>query len=285
MNTSPDLFKMKRDLERAVELVTHYAFNVPALKAKYSNAQGYFAGPVDDARYFHAMLNQAPELGGAQHPEFLVRVAAARAKYAEVEKAVAADKARLAQKRIDRAARETQKQHLGVDIKKVDERATVGTFQKVLAQLEPLRKSIAERLRGQLDRSAKAQLRLVNDAKLRSRSRIDWGFFSTVDPRGSSCDGWKLRDDIDEFLLGKAESLSREIVAEFAAKLAGKIDRERAPSASVVSVSVSSPDFWSHSIAKVVLSDGSAQVWETHVILNRSCLGKVFNQWPTRRVS
>lgn len=44
-------------------------------------------------------------------------------------------------------------------------------------------------------------------------------------------------------------------------------------------------DIWAGSTLRAELQDGSQQVWTTRCILNVSCLGKLFNQWPTRRVA
>jgi hypothetical protein len=41
---------------------------------------------------------------------------------------------------------------------------------------------------------------------------------------------------------------------------------------------------WQHSILTVTMADSSVQNWRTQQIINVSCLGKVFNQWPTRRM-
>jgi hypothetical protein len=41
---------------------------------------------------------------------------------------------------------------------------------------------------------------------------------------------------------------------------------------------------WGGSILTVATA-GTVQTWSTKCILNFSCLGKAFNQWPTRRVS
>jgi hypothetical protein len=43
-------------------------------------------------------------------------------------------------------------------------------------------------------------------------------------------------------------------------------------------------DVWGRSDLKVTLKDGSTEVWRTQVIVNVSKLGKLFNQWPSRRV-
>lgn len=42
---------------------------------------------------------------------------------------------------------------------------------------------------------------------------------------------------------------------------------------------------WDGSVLTVKCADGEVQTWNTKCILNVSCLGTVFNQWPTRRAS
>lgn len=50
-----------------------------------------------------------------------------------------------------------------------------------------------------------------------------------------------------------------------------------------------SRDPWGFSFVTVTIVDGhgvmTTQTWRTRMIINVSCLGKLFNQWPTRRVS
>jgi hypothetical protein len=92
-----------------------------------------------------------------------------------------------------------------------------------------------------------------------------------------------IRPDIDEVLKREAQRVAEDTVAAFAAKLAGKVDREKAEGATVVGVASTTIDRWSSGTTVVRLSDGSTQEWHTQVILNQSCLGKLFNQWPTRR--
>lgn len=41
---------------------------------------------------------------------------------------------------------------------------------------------------------------------------------------------------------------------------------------------------WSYSFLHVVLPSGETQIWKTQIICNVSKLGKVFNQFPTRKV-
>lgn len=41
---------------------------------------------------------------------------------------------------------------------------------------------------------------------------------------------------------------------------------------------------WSYSLLNVTFADKPAETWKTRSIVNMSKLGKVFNQWPTRKV-
>lgn len=64
----------------------------------------------------------------------------------------------------------------------------------------------------------------------------------------------------------------------YIAKLAGKIG-------SPVETATMRGCMWDGSVLTVQLKDGSEQRWSTQCIWNTSCLGKHFNQWPTRRIS
>lgn len=41
---------------------------------------------------------------------------------------------------------------------------------------------------------------------------------------------------------------------------------------------------WAHSILEVGLESGETQQWQTQTILNRSVYGRLFYQWPTRKL-
>ena len=43
-------------------------------------------------------------------------------------------------------------------------------------------------------------------------------------------------------------------------------------------------DVWGSSMLEVTLLDGTTEYWKTQIIVNVSKLGKLFNQWPTRRI-
>ena len=52
----------------------------------------------------------------------------------------------------------------------------------------------------------------------------------------------------------------------------------------IISVDSLTGSLWNGSLLSVVVESQATVVWETKCILNISSLGKVFNQWPTRRV-
>lgn len=64
----------------------------------------------------------------------------------------------------------------------------------------------------------------------------------------------------------------------YVAKLATKIDQR------IVTAKLDG-SLWVNSVLTVLTEGGVSQVWHTHCIVNYSCLGNAFNQWPTRRVS
>ena len=64
---------------------------------------------------------------------------------------------------------------------------------------------------------------------------------------------------------------------EFVAKLVAKIGK-------VTEATLVGDHVWSFSILSVVKEDGSEEKWKTQMIINVSKLGKLFNQWPTRKM-
>jgi hypothetical protein len=215
-------------------------------------------------------------------PEAVEAVATARAAYAAVNAAAAAEKARLAEKRARLAARRAEAEALGVDLSKHDERATPETYRALRAELEPLVAAYATRVEESFRRQLPNDLAAINDPALRRHAPIHWNWFTASEDRLSRV--MVVRPDIDEVLKREALRTAEDTVAAFAAKLAGKVDREKAEGAAVVSVASTTIDRWSSGTTVVRLSDGSTQEWHTQVIVNQSCLGKLFNQWPTRRV-
>lgn len=64
---------------------------------------------------------------------------------------------------------------------------------------------------------------------------------------------------------------------EFIAKLVEKIG-------DVTEANLTGNHVWGHSILTVKMPDGFTEKWKTQMIINVSKLGKVFNQWPTRKI-
>jgi hypothetical protein len=60
-------------------------------------------------------------------------------------------------------------------------------------------------------------------------------------------------------------------------KLAGKIEKQ-------VATATLNGNLWDGSTLCVTCTDGENQTWFTQCIMNQSVYGKLFNQWPTRRV-
>ena len=63
----------------------------------------------------------------------------------------------------------------------------------------------------------------------------------------------------------------------FIAKLIAKVG-------DCVAATIDGSHVWGYSHLTVTKADGSVEVWKTQQILNRSVLGTLFNQWPSRRV-
>jgi len=277
MNLTSDLPSLKRALERAVEDACRAC---AAKTGWHASPMAYFHANAANARTFErrvaAALETAPEL--ATDAAFTAKVADARALYGAVQQAVADDKARLAQKRAERAARQQQREELGVDLRKTDERASPETFKAIVGQLDEVRAYYTERLVERYSAEAAEALTLANDENRGRYARIEFRYLS------SRSGGYQLRSDLEQYVAKQAAVAAADTVAGFAAKLAGKVDREKAEGAQVVSASIATGDLWAHSTLTVHLSDGSRQVWHTQMIVNHSCRGKFFNQWPTRKV-
>jgi hypothetical protein len=80
----------------------------------------------------------------------------------------------------------------------------------------------------------------------------------------------------DLFIQHAGENAAFEYDA-FVAKLNAKIGE-------VVSAELEGNHVWGHSILRVVKADGTKENWKTQMIINVSKLGKLFNQFPTRKV-
>jgi hypothetical protein len=63
----------------------------------------------------------------------------------------------------------------------------------------------------------------------------------------------------------------------FIAKLEAKIGE-------VTAATLSGEHVWGHSVLTVTKADGTSEKWKTQMIVNVSVLGKLFNQWPSRKM-
>ncbi|NJO62660.1 MAG: hypothetical protein HC836_31850 [Richelia sp. RM2_1_2] len=80
----------------------------------------------------------------------------------------------------------------------------------------------------------------------------------------------------DEFIKNAEQDAAMQYDI-FVAKLTNKIGP-------VVSADLKGSHVWGFSILTVVKPDGTKERWKTQQIVNVSKLGKLFNQWPTRKV-
>ena len=267
---TPSLPKIKRSLEKSVYAV----FAAARTNGRDVYLETFYITAATSGSFERFVAKYADLLAT---PEAVEAVAKARAAYVAVATAVAEDKARLADKRARLAARRAQAENLGVDLARHDERATPETYRAIRTELEPLVAAYATRVEESFRRRLPRDLAEVN--KRGDLRGIRWNWFTQAADRTMV-----VRPDIDDVLRREAKAVAEDTVAAFCAKLAGKVDRERAEGATVVGVTSTTIDRWSSGTTIVRLSDGSEQEWHTKVILNQSCLGKLFNQWPTRRV-
>lgn len=86
------------------------------------------------------------------------------------------------------------------------------------------------------------------------------------------------RPDAESKLRQLAESEANAMVDSYLHKMVAKIGKE-------ISFAQTNGRIWDCATLTVTCRDGEIQNWDTKCILNVSCLGKVFNQWPTRRIS
>jgi hypothetical protein len=85
----------------------------------------------------------------------------------------------------------------------------------------------------------------------------------------------------EKFVKNAVDDAERTYIA-YVLKLIGKVESggNKTKDAKVVS----EMGVWSYSILRVELESGEVQHWKTQMICNVSVLGKLFNQFPTRRM-
>ncbi len=95
----------------------------------------------------------------------------------------------------------------------------------------------------------------------------------------SSRDGFtQVRDEakVAHFIDDSGEVASQQYTA-FIQKLEYKVGAHTA-------ATLTGGHVWGFSILHVTKADGSVEKWKTQQIINVSVLGKLFNQWPSRKV-
>ena len=82
------------------------------------------------------------------------------------------------------------------------------------------------------------------------------------------------------YLMGETKKEAEAAFDAYREKLAKKIGE----GASSVTLVTQTLDLWKESTLEVVCFDGQTRFWKTKTIVNCSVYGKLFLQWPTRKV-
>lgn len=237
-----------------------------------------------DGRVFklwHAVAEDFPQ----HSPAIAAVLVEARALIIAAKAEVDAEKAAKAARIAGRAAKAAHVTKNGVRLGRITKEA----FETLAAILEPVRVQYAKRAEEIGRQRATAIIGKV----------IQAGSFDAAYPKGDyHADGVCLCEskntgralasrlfvgnarDIEKYgrwLDGYRRAAEAE-VDSYVIKLAGKIGKP------VVSGSVNG-DLWQGSTLTVAIAGSTeSQRWTTKCIINQSCLGKLFNQWPTRRL-
>lgn len=222
-----------------------------------------------------------------------------------------AEKARLTAKRAVVAAKRDLKTELnlqeGVSLKGVD----VGQYKVILAGLEPVRLHVYNvRKSALLEAGRTMELALASNGWNIAKTYPSYynGKLQHGDERpdqfhlffilGTFAREFAVRRPLHEsndMVEAEATQFALAYVQGYAAKLAVKTGEAIAyadvelTGFAPVSAAVTTNNLWSDSIASIILENknGTSRTlrFHTQIIWNRSCLGKVFNQYPTRRVA
>lgn len=121
--------------------------------------------------------------------------------------------------------------------------------------------------------------------------RIEYNFAAQVTQSIVTCpspnrpDYRKLREGVTERFVQEADRDATTMIRAYAQKLAGKVTAADADY-KIASVEYTGRnDPFAASVLRMVDAAGNTMVWSTRCILNCSCKGKLFNQWPTRKVT
>jgi len=318
MNSSTDLHSAKRTLEKAKAAFQNLMLT-PAVRMQPihgDNAQWqdlyYSSSTLKSFRSRFAAFNNAyPNRAEA------VRTAASAviAAWEAYDVARLAEKARLTEKRAAVKAKASLKADLnlqpGVSLKGVD----VGQYEVILKGLEPVRLHVYGQKKAGLETELSIITRLLADhgnnidvacpktyATLPLRSREWDDAYESYLTRVNNVRKWftfsydgaaVLRLDNAERIESSAQQFALAYVQGYAAKLAVKTGEQIANDPALagfrpLAASVSSTNLWRDSEATILLGKGEQRdniKFHTQIIWNRSCLGNVFNQYPTRRMA
>jgi len=86
------------------------------------------------------------------------------------------------------------------------------------------------------------------------------------------------RENTEEIVSATADAMVAQYFDGYIIKLSGKIGKP-------VATATHRGSIWQNGVLSIICEDGEKQVWHTQCIINRSYLGNLFNQWPTRRKS
>lgn len=84
--------------------------------------------------------------------------------------------------------------------------------------------------------------------------------------------------------LDRVESIVKGAREDAAAQYDSFVGKLSAKIGATVEATLTGSHVWGYSFLKVVKADGTGETWKTQMILNVSKLGKLFNQFPTRKV-
>ena len=93
-----------------------------------------------------------------------------------------------------------------------------------------------------------------------------------------------MKEGMEEKMMKEAEENATFFIDSFSAKLSGKIAKEDKTFIINSLEYTGSNDPFLNSVLTVRDEAGREMKWSTKCIVNFSCLGKVFNQWPTRKM-
>lgn len=282
---------------------------------------GYLSGPLDDIRYCHptagnrktflkhAAAVEALKLNDATLDAYLACLVNA---YDVLVNEAALEKKRLELKRAGVKAKADLNARLnlqpGVSLKGVD----VGQYEVILAGLEPVRAHVYEARRTALRQEIRDVTSLLAKAGFNGEvaNPATYHQAKTSYDRHEAFQTWQKLDrrirawftnGADSLFVSRTDNVQRleKLATEFAlayvqgyaAKLAvktGEVIANDFAGFAPVLCWVTSNDLWRNSVAYIKLHDASKAelvlTFHTQIIWNRSCLGKVFNQYPTRRV-